>query len=454
MLKFPKNWLKNFVNTRIPEFFLILIACFLIYACAPQTPKVSPRTDLQDPLQGTNITATPEYKKAYQEFLRGDQQKARQGLFEITRTSPDYFPAYLALAYSYLSENNTEYAESYTRKALEVQPDYALGHFVLSNLLESRQEYADAMTELIEVERIDPQFPNLGQAKNVLKLKATEQYLDTGRKLADTDPEKALRYLKAAHDMAPEVAQIPMDIAQILIKQNNCGEAVKYLAIAAEKSPDDLEVKTQLAECLFVLGEYREVRNIYEQLLLQAPGHPEYQSRLEEVKRKLFLDSLPAEYQSIPNTSEITRAQMAAYLVIQLDILNRFRSDSQQIVVDIINTWAQSYIQKVVSLGIMDVYPNRTFQPNQPTSKLELAKAASRILEIVEVSGQGKFPADPQLVVPDIPPGHLYYGLVAKPLSARVISLDADGRFHSSRRISGAELISAVNHLKALMEPL
>ncbi len=311
-----------------------------------------------------------------------------------------------------------------------------------------------ALEQLNEVARIDPQYPALGQAQNVLKLKATEQYLNTGRQLADQNPEEALKYLKAAHDMAPEVAQIPVEIADILLKQNNCREAINYLRIAIEKSPDDLDARTRLADCLLNLQEYQEAKDIYEHLALQMPGNPTVQQRLEEIRKQIFVDSLPQEYQSIPHTTEITRAQLAAYMVVNLEILQKYRSDNQQIVVDIIQHWAQSYIQKVVSLGIMDVYPNRTFQPNQPATKLELAKAISRILEIVEMSGQGKFPADPRLVIPDIPPGHLYYDLVVKPLSARIIGLDADGRFHASRRVNGAEAITVVNQLKALMEPL
>ncbi|MCI0411415.1 tetratricopeptide repeat protein [bacterium] len=455
-LRFPKNSLKNCVTTRIPDsLFLLLFALILLSACATTpAPVVPPNAGLADPIRGTELAPNPDYRAGYAEYLRGNQEKARAKLFRVVQKSSDYYPAYLALGYSYLAENNIEYAESYIRKAIEINPDYAQAHFLLANVLEGQQKYTFALEELSEVARIDPDYPALGQAQNILKLKATEQYLNKGRELAESNPEEALRYLKAAHNMAPEVPQIPVEIATILLKENNCREAADYLRIAIEKSPEDLAVKNQLADCLFQLQDYQQARILYEEIALQKPGDTAIQQRLDDVKKRIFIENLPVEYQSIPNSPEITRAQLAAYLAVNLETLQKYRSENQQIVVDIIQHWAQNYIQKVVSLGIMDVYPNRTFQPSQLVTKVELAKAASRILEIVELSGQKQFPVNPDLVIPDIPPGHLYYRLVARPLSSEVISLDADGRFHASRRVSGAEAMSVVNKLKALTESL
>jgi tetratricopeptide (TPR) repeat protein len=453
MWKSPKSLLKNCVITHTPDLILILFSILLLYSCAARpSQRVPPRTELGDPLRGTGLTATHDFEKAYISYVQGDQDRARRRYLNITEKSPDFYPAYLGLAYTYLAEDNVEYAEAYIGKALEVNPDYAQAHFVLANLLEVGHNYAAALERLNEVARIDPKFPDLAQAQNVLKLKLTEQYLERGRQMAEADPFEALKFLKAAHDMAPEVAQIPVEIADILVKQDNCQEAIAYLKIAQEKNPDDTQVKMNLAECLFNLQEYQQAKEIYDRLAVEVPNNPAVQQSLEEIRKRLFVQNLPLEYQSIPTTTEITRAQLASYLVINLENLQKYRSDNQQIVVDIIQHWAQSYIQKVVSLGIMDVFPNRTFQPNQPVTKLELAKAASRIMEIIEMSGRSNFPNNGTVVIPDIPPGHTYFSLVARPVAARIITLDGDGRFHASRRVAGAEAMSVVNQLKALTE--
>ena len=454
MLKFRRNLQKNCVTTHIRDLLIIVISLLFLAGCvARPSQRVPPRTDLGDPLRGTNLASNEDFQNAYAAYLEGDQDRARRRYFAITKNSPDFYPAFLGIAYTYLAEDNVEYAEGYIGKALEVNPDYAQAHFVLANILEVRQNYKAALERLNEVERIDPNFPDLAQAKNVLKLKVTEQYIQKGRELADTDPHEALEYLKIAHDLAPEIAQIPAEIAEILLKQDNCPEAVGYLKIAAEKSPDDTNVRLRLAECLFNMHEYQQSKTIYEQLALQMPDDGSIRASLEQIKRRLFIQNLPLEYQSIPQTAELTRAQLAAYLVINLDTLQKYGAQNQQIVVDIIQHWAQPYIQKVVSLGIMEVHPNRTFQPNQPVSRVELAKAVSRIMEIMEIGGRAQFSTGTELSIPDIPPGHMYFRLIAKPVAAKIISLDADGRFHPSRKVTGAETISVVNQLKELMEP-
>jgi len=451
MWSFQKNLRKNYGIIHFPDlFFLFLLVTF---ACAPQQVRYAPRQNYVDPLLNTEMPPIASYQTGYQDYLKGNQSKARAALLDVVKNRPDYYPAQLALAYSYLAEDRQDYAEGYIRKALELHPDYPQAHYALSNLLETKQDYAGALGEMNEVESIDPQYPALGQAQNILKLKATEQYINLGRQMADKNPEEALKYLKAAHNMAPEIAQIPAEIAAILLTQNNYQDAVEYLKIALDHAPDDLSLKNQLADCYMQLRDYSQAKMLYEELATLMPDNEQAKQRLEEARKYLFIAGLPAEYQTISTNPEITRAQFAAYLVVNLEVLQKFRSENQEIAVDIIQNWAQNYIRKVVNLGIMDVFPNRTFQPNQPISKLELAKAVSRILEIIELSGQHKFPVTP-VAIPDVPADNIYYSLMAKPVAAGVIVLDADGRFHPSRRVSGAEVISVVNKLKTIMEPL
>jgi tetratricopeptide (TPR) repeat protein len=449
MWNFRKNLPKNCVNTRFPDFLFLLV--LVIISCAPRTVPVVPHQNLVDPLQNTDQPVFESYRTAYQSYLRGNQSKARSALLELIRKRPSYYPAHLAIAYTYIAEDKHDTAETYVRRALDLHPDYAQAHFALSTLLEARQDYPAALAELDEVARIDPQYPSIAQAQNILKLKATEQYLNLGRQMADSNPDEALKYLKAAHNMAPEIDQIPAEIAAILLKQHNCRDAVEYLRIAVDRQPNEVTLKSQLADCYMSLKEYSDAKLVLEQLAVQLPNDPSVRQRLEEAKKSIFISGLPEEYQRIPTASEITRGQFAAYLVIHLESLNSFRSESEKIAVDIIQYWAQSYIQKVVNLGIMDVFPNRTFQPNQPLTRLELARAVSRILEILEISKGRKF-STVQINIPDIPPDQVFYPIVAKPIANGILSLDADGRFHPSRRVSGAEAVSVVNQLKKIME--
>ncbi len=469
MSKYPENWLKNCAITRIPDpqeddrraplyvhkihltgLLLAVIVSLFVNACGgTKIPPASPGLDLVNPEDGTEMKTHSSFQKAYQKYLRGDHVKARSGFSDLIEEDPGYYPAYLAYGYTYLAENKPDSAERYARKAIELKPEYPQAHFALAHILESRSDYQGALQELEQVAALNPDYPALEHAGNVLKLKATEQYLNYGRRLAESNPVEALKYLKAAHNLAPEVAQIPVEIADILLKQNNCQDAVNYLRIALEKMPDDREVQTKLAECLVRLKEYTQALRLYETLSLQDSA---YRQRIIDVKKLIFISNLPSAYQNIPYTAEITRSQLAAYLAINLEFLQQFRSENQEIIVDIIKHWAQNYIQTVVNLGIMDVFPNRTFQPDLPISKLEMAKAASRILEIIELSGRREFPAETTVNISDIPPNNIYFGMVVRPLAAGVITVDADGKFHAHRKVTGAEAMSVANRIKDLVE--
>jgi len=106
-----------------------------------------------------------------------------------------------------------------------------------------------------------------------------------------------------------------------------------------------------------------------------------------------------------------------------------------------------------VNLGIIDLFPNRSFQPNLEITRLELAKAASRILEILEMNENKTFSGtNSPVAIPDISSQNVFYPMISKTLSTGVLTLDADGRFHPSRSVSGAEVLSLVNRLKEITE--
>lgn len=401
-------------------------------------------------LKGTPDT---EFQKAYREYGKGHFQKARTGFQKAIRNSPDHFPAYLGIAYTYLAEKDPDNAEKYIRKSLEISPDYPQAHSALGYGLEMRREYDGALAELDEVARLNPDYPSIQQDRNIMKLKSTEQHLALAQEMSESNPDEALKHLKRAQELAPEVSQIPLDIAGILMRQGNCMEALPYLRAADERNPATAEIKKQLASCLIDLKEYNEALLVLQDLSTLEPQNTQTKQQIEKIKKLIFINSLPEEFQAIPTTEQINRGQFAALLLVHLEVLQTYKTQESQIIVDSINHWAQNFIRKAVDLGIFDLYPNRTFQASQPVTRLELAKAISRILEILKRNDGMKAEANAEpIVIPDVAAVSVYYGMVSKGLSAGIMSLDADGRFHPGRPVSGAEAISVVNRLKSLVE--
>src|SRR5262249_53205139 len=148
---------------------------------------------------------------------------------------PDFYPAYLAIGYTYLAEENADSAETWIKKSLEIAPNYAQAHYALYSVYEMRQQYDDALAELDQTAAFKPDYPGLAQTRNILRLKNTEMHLTEGRKLVAQNPEEALRHFKMVEKLAPEMEDVKVEIAQIYLQQNNCAEAIPYLDSAQDQ---------------------------------------------------------------------------------------------------------------------------------------------------------------------------------------------------------------------------
>jgi tetratricopeptide (TPR) repeat protein len=367
----------------------------------------------------------------------------------MLKNSPDYSPAYLAIGYTYLAEENLDQAEQYIRKSLEITPEYLQAYFALAHLLEMKQDYDGAVAELNEVEKLDPNYPSIQQTRNILKLKSTEQHLSQARALAESNPDEALNNLQRAREIAPEIPEIPLQIATILIRQDKCEEAVPYLEEAMKQAPDNLEIQKQLAACMESLKNYERAISLYQAIYAEQPPGPEGPKKIEMLQKKLAIQRLPEEFHTISTTDQISRSQLAALIIVNLEFLSKYKSLNSSIIVDTFDNWAKNFIQRCVDLGIMDIYPNRTFQPELPITKLELAKAASRLMEILETN-KGVQVKKSEITVPDVSTRNIYGPMIAQTVSAGLLSLDADGNFHPARPVSGAEAISMVNRVQSI----
>lgn len=449
MWKSRRNWQNASAALLFPDLLLLLLVLAMT-GCVPVTLR-PPKAGFENPLANLDTNPGKAYFGGYAAYQKGDQIQARKQFQKRLESSREYYPAYLAIAYTYLAEDNMNSAERYVEKALELAPDYPQAHYARAYLLEARQEYDASLDELDTVLRLNPDYPSAQQQHNIVRLKATELHLMEARRLAATDPEQALAHYKRVEGLASEIPELPLETARLLVRQGNCAEAVPYLRTAVERMPDETAPRALLADCLAELGELEETLRAYQELAALDPRNHTLMQKIKAVEKTIAARKLPEEYQAIPTASQATRAQLAALLVVELDFLEQFQAPGSEIIPDILDNWAQNYIRKVVDLGIMDLYPNRTFQPQQALTRVELAKAASRLLEILEAAGI-KPPAYEPVSIPDLPGSNIYYSMVSKALSSGAISLDADGRFHPSRAVSGAEILSMVNRLKTFAE--
>ena len=92
---------------------------------------------------------------------------------------------------------------------------------------------------------------------------------------------------------------------------------------------------------------------------------------------------MPVEYQAIPEATRVSRADLAALIAVRVPALRRAGAGEPRVAVDISGSWARDHIARVLALGIMDVYPNHTFQPGAIVRRGDLARAAARVLDLL-----------------------------------------------------------------------
>jgi S-layer homology domain len=108
----------------------------------------------------------------------------------------------------------------------------------------------------------------------------------------------------------------------------------------------------------------------------------------------------------------------------------------------------------VTRAGVMEVYPNHTFQPAAVVRRGELADAASRVLALIAAE-------KPRLAASwkgarrqfaDVPMAHLSYPAASLSVEAGIMQPLADGTFQLARPVTGAEAVAAIKKLEELAE--
>lgn len=97
-------------------------------------------------------------------------------------------------------------------------------------------------------------------------------------------------------------------------------------------------------------------------------------------------------------------------------------------------------IQTVVGTGLMDVRPNRAFQPAASVTRGEFAAALARLINRLGIST----PAVPPIPLADVAASNARYREIQRVLAHNLMSLDDNGNFNVSGTISGADAITAI----------
>jgi tetratricopeptide (TPR) repeat protein len=288
---------------------------------------------------------------------------------------------------------------------------------------------------------------------DVLEFRAVQQSIETARRAADSGRlDDARRAYLAAIAASPESAFLYRELAAIEHRAGDDQAALVHADQASKLDPGDTRALALTAEIHEAGRDWTRAADAYAALNAVEPSEATA-AKIELMREKAAFDAMPIEYRTIDTAPTVTRAQLAALLGVRLEaLLRRARSANPVLMTDVRGHWAAPWIMTVTRAGVIQAFPNHTFQPSGVVRRADLAQTVSRVLSLIAAENPRLAARwrDPRPRFSDVAPSHLSYQAAARSVSAGVMAPLAGDTFQLTRPVTGADAIDAVTKLEAL----
>ena len=418
---------------RFPEF---------IYPAAP--PAVAAM-----PVAGT-------HEAGWRWLQAGEIKEAERNFSAALKVAPQFYPAEAGLGYTALARKDAKAAVTHFERAIAADASYAPALAGRGEALLAQGLREPALASFEAAVKADPRLTALRSRIDVLRLRDLQDDVAVARKAAEAGK---LDDARAAYVQA--IAASPQ--SPFLDPGAGLGGASRRRRPRrARARAQGRGTRTLGSAHLRPAGRdprgargSREGNWRCDESALALEPDEALDRRLDELRERAAFAAMPEEYRTIESSPTVTRAQVAALIGVQLDsLLKRAPRRNAVVMTDTRGSWAAPWIQSVTRAGIMEAFPNHTFQPGAAVRRGDLATIASRALAIVAAENPklGASWRTARRRFPDLPPSHLAYPAASMTVEARVMQTAEDGSFQLSRPVTGAEAMAAVKTLKDLSE--
>jgi tetratricopeptide (TPR) repeat protein len=383
----------------------------------------------------------------------GDMRAAERNFNAALKQSPPFYPAEVGLGYVALAQKKHKDSLQHFDRAVLMNPRYAPALGGRAEALLALGEEREALQSIEAALQADPSLTGLRTRIQVLRFRGQQQEIERARSLAEANrfDEARAAYL-AAIQSSPQSPFLHRELAEVERRANRLDEALNHARKAVELEPDEPRAHVILGEIYEAQGDFAKAVDEFSSAVAMQPDGA-LSLRIENLRSRAAFAAMPAEYRNIGEAALVTRGQLAALLAVRLEpILTGARTLSAVVITDTRSHWASPYILAVARAGVMEVYPNHTFQPEAIVRRVDMARAISKVLDLI-VRRQ------PQLATtwrnsrrkfPDVGSGHLNYPAASLAVEAGVMTTAPDGSFQLSRPVTGAEAVAAVDKLAEL----
>ena len=441
---------------------LLLIA--LGAACAPKRPALPPPAGAPRfpeyiypaaPAGLGTPAAVERHDIGWRWLQAGDLRAAERNFQAALKQSPDFYPAQAALGWLALAKKDEQEALSHFDRAVVANPRYAPALAGRGQALTALGEDELALKSLEAAVAADPALAPLNSRIEVLRFNAVKNRIAAARKAADAGRlAEARAQYEQAIAASPQSPFLYRELANVERQEGNLAAALTHAQKAAELDPNEPRNLILMGEIYEAQGQHIRAADTYAAALALEPNEA-LEARIDELREKAAFAAMPAEYKAIEEAQTVSRAQLAALLGVRLDeLLKRTRRRTAVVITDMRGNWAAPWILAVARAGLMEVYPNHTFQPQGIVRRADLAHAAARTLALIAAENPRLAAAwkDARRKFPDISPAHLSHSAASVAVEAGVMTTLPDGSFQLSRPVTGAEAVAAVKKLESLSE--
>jgi len=384
-----------------------------------------------------------DLERAWHDVLAGDTRSAEKRLASLLRDSPGLIPAEIALAFARLRAGIHEDAATRFASILERRPEdlSALAGLGAASVKLGRNE--EALSAYARASALDPTNESFRRHRAELRLRVTEAQVAAAREaVASGALDRAVEDYRRVLAAAPELSDVRLELADLLARRNDVPNAVRIL----EEDPvGDRQVRMRLAELALAAGDRERALEAYRRILDADPRDDEAAAAARRVREAMEMDLMPPEYRLIASAEQITRADLAALVIVKVRRLAKVQPGPGRVAIDISGSWARDHIIRALAFEIMTVYPNHTFQPGATVRRGDLARAVARVLDLL------KFPAGPAVTLSDVGQGNLLSYPAGRAVGAGLMDLTATGAFEPWRPVSGGEASDVIENLVRLV---
>lgn len=390
---------------------------------------------------------------AWRWLQAGDLRAAERNFASALKLAPGFYPAEVGLGYIELARKAHKEALQHFDRAVVANPRYAPALAGRAEALLALGEAEEARQSLEAALQANPEMASLRARLEVLRFRDQQQDIVNARSAAEAGRlDEARAAYAAAIAASPQSPFLHRELAEVERRAGQYERALEHARRAADLEPDEPRTHVLLGEIYEAQGDLTRAADEFAAAAAIQPDQA-LSDRAAALRARAAFEAMPAEYRGIESSQTVNRGQLAALLAVGLEeLLASARSVNAVVLTDTRGHWASRYILAAARAGVMEVYPNHTFQPEALVRRVDLANAVGRVLQLIAAR-------DPQLAerwrqarraFPDLGPRHLSYPVASLAVEAGVMQPAEDGSFQLTRPVSGAEAAAAVRKLREL----